>query len=254
MTSLNREAVQRIGGGIIRGMGGRSLTHQQRLFAELLASGCTKVEAFRRAYPSNQRSKTTEWQGGKRVAGLPQVQDEVKRLTLLRSPHDVAAQSEHIAARLLELTKDSDPEVALRAIAQWSKLAEAGLLKPPIVAGHAAPTIDRAQVISKLRSLYHKALGPPQTGTQLLDPQPSAAKDADGFVIEGAHEPTTITGPALLSTQDELPPALQAAQNDGDDQAQTEVPAKRSRWPGEYEWQYLPGSFGKARRARVRIT
>jgi hypothetical protein len=108
-----------------------SLTAKQQRFAELLASGSTKVGAFRQAYPSEGRSKGTEWEGAKRVARHPAVAAEVQRLTLLRSPHDAAAQAEHIAARLLELTKDPDPAVALRAIAQWGKLADAGLLKPP---------------------------------------------------------------------------------------------------------------------------
>ena len=145
-------------------MGARELTAKQQRFAELLASGSTKVGAFRQAYPSERRGKGTEWEGAKRVARHPAVAAEVQRLSLLRSPHDMVAQAEHIAARLLELSKSSEPSVALRAIAQWGKLADAGLLNPPpsaakqsnVATGH----IERAQIIEELKGLYATALGP----------------------------------------------------------------------------------------------
>lgn len=64
---------------MILGMGERGLTPRQRKFAELLASGSSKVDSFRAAYPSDKRSRATEWQGGKRVARLPQVRAGVER-------------------------------------------------------------------------------------------------------------------------------------------------------------------------------
>jgi hypothetical protein len=134
-------------------MGGRGLTHKQQKFVEFLVAGCTKVEAFRRAYPSDRRSKGTEWEGAKRVARLPKVQAEIQRRSLLHSPHDAAAQAEHITARLLELTKDSDPTVALRAIAQWAKLSEEGLLRPRPAASEG----EKDQLVEELIALYNKA-------------------------------------------------------------------------------------------------
>src|SRR6516225_6541953 len=103
-------------------MGERGLTFKQRQFAALVASGSTKVDAFRRAYPGGPRSRGTEWEAAKRVSRAPKVKAEICRLTL--SHYDAAAQAEHVTARLLELTKDPNPSVALRAIAQWGKLAE----------------------------------------------------------------------------------------------------------------------------------
>jgi hypothetical protein len=73
--SSRREAIRRrFQGRMIFDMGGRGLTHKQQKFAELLAAGCTKVEAFRRAYPSDQRGKGTEWEGAKRVGAYPKSQ------------------------------------------------------------------------------------------------------------------------------------------------------------------------------------
>jgi hypothetical protein len=186
-------------------MGGRSLTRQQRLFAELLVSGCSKVEAFRRAYPSDRRSRTTEWQGGKRVAGLQQVRDEVQRLTLLHSPHDPAAQTDHIVARLIELSKDANPEVALRAIAQWSKLAEAGLLKPPVVEARADQPFDRAQAIDELRRLYAKALS--KTENEVLRPPSAEPQEVTGQVIDIEADDMPADMPGPISAPEVMPPA-----------------------------------------------
>ena len=67
-------------------MGVKGLTFKQQRFAELVASGHTKAESFRVAYPSTQRGKRTVWEGAKRVARLPKVAAEVERLTLSRCP------------------------------------------------------------------------------------------------------------------------------------------------------------------------
>ena len=99
---------------------------------------------------------------------------EVQRLTLLRSPHDAAAQSEHIAARLLELTKSPEPEVALRAIAQWAELEKALALEAasnlnnPPTARRCPSADDRRQIIDQLRALYQKALPKPQNFAEQL--------------------------------------------------------------------------------------
>jgi hypothetical protein len=165
------------------------------------------VEAFRRAYPSDRRSRTTEWQGGKRVAGLQQVKDEVQRLTLLRSPHDAAAQTDHIVARLIELSKDANPEVALRAIGQWSKLAEAGLLKPPPLETHADQPFDRAQAIGELRRLYANALGRTETENELLAPRSAESQEVAGQVIDIEADDMPADVPMPLYAREETPSA-----------------------------------------------
>jgi hypothetical protein len=233
-------------------MGARGLTAKQQRFAELLASGTTKVDAFRQAYPSDRRGKGTAWEGAKRVARHPAVAAEVQRLTLLRSPHDAAAQAEHIAARLLELTKNPEPAVALRAIAQWGKLAEAGLLKPPPGAAKqgnvAGEHNERARIIDELRGLYEKALGPswPQRNELILSIKAESIQETDDQSEDDA---------ALL---DARPPGsrveepLQSLADSPIDQEEVGGPmpsevlidaAPESLEPGDYDLVAIPGRF-----------
>jgi hypothetical protein len=189
-------------------MGERDMTFKQRRFAELLASGCSKVEAFRRAYPSDQRGKGTEWEGAKRVARLPKVAAEVERLTLLRSPHDAAAQAGHIAARLLELTKNPDPSVALRAIAQWGKLAEAGLLKPP----HAIDNREKDRLVDELMTFYSKKSAGEErhAAAPLLPLTPEPEGDDQVIDVESTlSEPDPISVAEDPSLRSLLPPTDQ---------------------------------------------
>ena len=184
-------------------MGERGLTYKQQRFAELVASGCTNVGAFRSVYPSIRRGKATESEGAKRIAHLPKVVAEVQRLTLLRSPHDAAAQSEHIAARLLELTKSPEPEVALRAIAQWAELEKRRLLRPRPIEQHAdrgqRPSDDeRRQIINQLRALYQKTLPKPQNfAEQLGQPITELPKPHD-LAIDVEPTDTASTLPTIL--------------------------------------------------------
>jgi hypothetical protein len=219
-------------------MSERGLTFKQRRFAELVASGSTKVEAFRRAYPSDRRGKGTEREGAKRIARMPKVQAEVERLTLLRSPHDATAQAEHIAARLLELTKDPDSVVALRAIAQWSKLAEAGLLKRPEVYDK-----EKDSLIDELMGLYQKSAIEAQL-RPLLQEQPESTPQ----VIDVESEQLAPMSVAEASpVRSLLPPTEQ------DSADRPEAPEESIVKTDVYEWQNLPGYFGKSRRVRVRI-
>jgi hypothetical protein len=174
-------------------MGERPLTGKQQRFAELVAGGASKSDAFRRAYPSDLRGKATVWAGAQKVAAVPKVAAEVQRLRLLRSPHDAAAQAEHIAARLLELTKSPEPEVALRAISQWAKLREAGLLRPaaidqPTINGRQPSADERRQILDELKALYQKAVPTPQNGAEPLDPSCTDPAKKHCLVID--MEPT----------------------------------------------------------------
>lgn len=229
---------------MILGMGTRGLTHKQRKFAELLASGCTKVDAFRQAYPSDRRGQATAYEGSKRVARHPAVAAEVQRLTLLRSPHDAAAQAEHIAARLLELTKSPEPTVALRAIGQWAKLAKGGLLPPTIPAkqGNVVPEhIERTRLLEDLRGLYQKALG---TNGQ---PRRELVVSTDPPSTQEA-EPVSTMEEAVQSAPD-----FPADQDADGGSFQLTASEEGTLDSDEYEWQQQPGSFGKARRVRVRV-
>lgn len=205
---------------MILGMGERGLTPRQRKFAELLASGSSKVDSFRAAYPSDKRSRATEWQGGKRVARLPQVRAEVERLSLQRSPHSVAAQAEHVAARLLELSKSADPEIALRAIAQWGKLADAGLLQPPPSnakqANVAAAHVERARIIEELKALYGRALGPGwQQRNELVASINAGSREGVGG--EGGDDVALINEPPRSSRMDEPLQSLAGHPTDQDE-------------------------------------
>ena len=248
---------------MILDMGGRGLTSRQRKFAELLASGSSKVDSFRAAYPSDKRSRATEWQGGKRVARLPQVRAEVERLSLQHSPHDQAAQAEHIAARLLELTKNPDPAIALRAVAQWGKLAQAGLLKPPpsaakqgnVATGH----IERAQIIEELKGLYATALGPSwqQRNELVASINAESTEGADGQSEDDAE---SVDEPPRSSWMDEPLQSLAGRPTDQDEMGGSMTPevligaAPESLQPaGGYELVPIPGSFPPRYRRAPRL-
>ena len=128
------------------------LRRAQKKFAALLAAGSSKVDAYRGAYPGGPRTKETEWVQAKRTARVPKVAAEVQRLTIL----DAACQADYVAVRLLELSKNPDPSIALKAIAQWGKLVESGALRPPAAACEVQPAAREAQkdrVIDELLAL-----------------------------------------------------------------------------------------------------
>ena len=184
------------------------LTFKERTFAQLVVEG-TKSEAYRRVYSAKGNSRTQATNAYK-ISKRPKVKQEVarllrQRLTLLRSPHDAEAQAEHIAARLLELTKSPEPEVALRAIAQWGKLAEAGVFKPSAVELHTAnrrqPSVDeRRQIVNQLRALYQKALPKPQNfAEQLGQPITELPKPHDSDIdVEPADTASTVPPQAMV--------------------------------------------------------
>jgi hypothetical protein len=233
-------------------MGARSLTSKQRRFAELLAGGCTKVHAFRQAYPSDRRGKGTEWEGAKRVARHPAVVAEVQRLTLLKSPFDSAAQTEHIAARLIEMSKSAEASVALKAIAAWTKLAEAGLLKPPPVAGHraevAAQGVDKAQILDELRKLYREGLAAKgqQRNELVTSINTGSIQGADG---QSEHNAASFNEPPPSSMMEEPLQSLTECPTDQDaidepippEVAIDAVP--ESLKLGDYDRVAIPGHF-----------
>jgi hypothetical protein len=236
-------------------MSERGLTFKQTRFAELVASGCSKVEAFRQAYPSDRRGRGTASEGAKRVARLPKVQAEVQRLSLLRSPYDATAQAQHIVARLLDLSKDPDPAIALRAIAQWGKLAEAGLLKPPGI-----DDTERDRLVDELVGLYERASAVRvQNETVLLAPGiPKSEEESDGQVVDVEIADTELSEAVPLPVVEELPsqslPPWVAHHKTAEGLDQPECTQQHTATTPEYEWVNLPGHFGKARRRRVRIS
>jgi hypothetical protein len=223
-------------------MGERALTSKQKKFAELLAGGSSKVAAFRGAYPGGPRTKGTEWVQAKRTARMPRVAAEVHRLTML----NVAGQVEQVAARLIELSKNPDPGIALKAIAEWGKLVESGALQPPATARNAqsapARDVEVDRVIDELIALVDGGQHQPEP-LLLLTPEP----DKDDQVIDIEPEKMTpmsdVGEPPVRSL---LPPA------DQDDTIRPLQPQAQET-EAVYEWRPLPGYFGKSRCIRVRI-
>lgn len=232
-------------------MGVRALTPKRRKFAELVAGGSSRVEAFRQAFPSDCRGRGTERTGSKRVARQPAVIAEIERLTLLRSPHDAAAQAEHIAAKLLELSKSPDPAIALRAIVQWGKLAQAGLLKPPSVAGHrtevSGQRVDKAQVLEELRRLYREGLGAKgqQRNELVASTNAESIQEADDQIEpDGA----SVSEPPLSSREEPLQSLVECPTDQ--DAPGEPIPrevlidaAPESLKPDNYELVAIPGRF-----------
>ena len=235
-----------------------SLTAKQQRFDELLASGSTKVDAFRQAYPSAGRSKGTEWEGAKRVARHPAVAAEVQRLALLRSPHDMVAQAEHVSAKLLELTKSDDPAVALRAIREWAKLASAGLLKPPPITArveNARPPSaeERREIINQLREIYANALPKEKNGTKPLGRSRPEPTKPYSLVVDVEPNGTATAVAAGPSDREELLSASLPTSNDedfgmttvGDDETEPALGAEAVADGSTGEWKLtpIPGSF-----------
>jgi hypothetical protein len=171
---------------------------------------------------------------------------------LLRSPHDVAAQAEHITARLLELTKSEDPGIALRAMAQWSKLAEGGLLKPPTTAQH----IDRDRLLSDLEGLYRKAFGEAHDGIELPSSTGEAKEEREGPVIDVESDETVISELAPVCAVEEplsrLPPP---SPTDQDTAVESESVEESVTDEEAYAWVLapIPGHFGAKTRRRIRV-
>jgi hypothetical protein len=222
-------------------MGERGLTRKQQHFAVLVAGGSSKAAAFRTAYPSAAgRATSTEWQGGKKIARLPKVAAEVRRLSLLQNP---AAQAEIVMARLLGLIQDPNSGTAMKAIAQWEKLVAAGLLKPPAATRDTEPAVDcdaqKDRVIDELMTLLAEETQ--HQAASLLPLRPEVEQVIDVESEELAPESEV----EALSAQSLLPPAQDgAAQPVLPDAPEDDV---------VYVWQNVPGFFGKQRRQRVRI-
>jgi hypothetical protein len=193
------------------------------------------------------------------VARLPQVAAEVQRLTLLHSPHDAAAQADHVAARLLELSKSQEPAVALRAIAQWGKLAEAGLLKPPTTAAVQgdviARRIERARMIDDLKGLYEKAFGAkgPQRNELVVSTKTQSIEEVDCQIVSDGAVPGELPAISAMDQSLQSLPECPTDQEAAGTPIPPEVTEEAVQQEDEYEWQYQPGSFGKPRRVRVRV-
>jgi hypothetical protein len=223
-------------------MGERALTSKQKKFAQLLAGGSSKVAAFRGAYPGGPRTKGTEWVQAKRTARVPRVAAEVHRLTML----NVAGQVEQVAARLIELSKNPDPGIALKAIAEWGKLVKGGALRPPATAHNAQSAtvrhVETDRVIDELIALAAEAQHQADP-LLLLTPEP----DSDGQLVDiEAEEMAPMLDMGEPPVRSLLPPA-------GQDDAVQPLQPQAQKEDAVYEWKPLPGYFGKSRCIRVRI-
>jgi hypothetical protein len=221
-------------------MGERALTRKQKKFAELIAGGSSKVAAYRGAYPGGPRTKGTEWVQAKRTASVPKVAAEVQRLTML----NVAGQVEQVAARLIELSKNPDPDIALKAIAQWGKLVESGALEPPTTAREARPVATRntetGRIIDELIALAAEAQQPAEPLLVL-----ASEPDSDDLLVD--------IEPAEMAPDVEEPPVQSLLPPSEEDDAVRPLQPEAQEEEAVYEWQLLPGYFGKSRRIRVRI-
>jgi hypothetical protein len=164
----------------------------------------------------------------------------------------MVAQAEHIAARLLELTKNPEPVVALRAIAQWGKLAEAGLLKPPTTADHrpeaSAQRVDRAQILEDLRRLYREGLE--ASGRQRNEFGASINTGSiQGADAQSEHNAASLNDPPPSSMMEEPLQSLAECPTDQDAIDESIPPevlidaAPENSKPGHYDLVAIPGHF-----------
>ena len=133
----------------------RELTAKQAKFAALVASGSTKVGAYRQVYPG-KANKVTQWMEAQRVAKVPKVRAEIHRLQLLTLPQveDLAALRQHTVAVMVGLSIGAQNEALRMKAAAW--LHE--IATKELAARRAGPEEGASDVLADLRSLYRRAL------------------------------------------------------------------------------------------------
>jgi len=160
-------------------------TAKQTKFAEGLASGLSKTQAYALAHPNDKSNKLSLRNEASRASRSPAVIAEVQRLwrepiILDQFPQysDPKALRAHAIATMARLTQHPDGTIAMQA-ARWLYDYANGL------GAHPETTADRTALLSDLRSLYQKALKQAPLVETVLD-----SEDADPEIdVTGRPEP-----------------------------------------------------------------
>jgi len=158
-------------------------TQAQRIFAQQLALGKSKPQAYKLAHPNQRMNPKTLASASQRAARSKAVKGELERLMaepllqpLILEPCPAAKNPamlrEHAVATMLRLSRHSDPLVSFHA-AQWlMDYANATDTRT-------APAISREAILGELKGLYAKALNRPPIVEAVAEPESDRAHNAD---------------------------------------------------------------------------
>jgi hypothetical protein len=192
-------------------------------FAASVASGKALVTAYREAYkPANDRAPSV-YQNAKRAAKHPQIAERIQQLQLqlLPGPDDIRKIRGHALAVAIQLSVSSEDDRVRLKSAAWL-YAEAGRLE---TLEAARPRDQREEIISELRDLYHKALGPRDSSMELVVEEvrnAAAAEEAEGALVGDVEPPEESSVQEEVSR--ETPPV---AEDDVAQPGTTTAPAPR---------------------------
>jgi hypothetical protein len=137
----------------------RNLTLKQRKFAELLAQGYNRGEAYREVYASQAKLSTIRDNASRAMAHIPTAVEVARREEALLPITNAAAEIEWCLRNLKGLTADAkDERVRLVATIKLHEISSTRLERDTqSTKSHS----DRAAVMSDLSALYRKALEQP---------------------------------------------------------------------------------------------
>ena len=241
------------------------LTTKEKQFAAALAAGATMAAAYKQVYSDRAGRRAAE-ANARQILRRERVVAEVQRLRRYPPPDNFTAIQEYAIAKLIDMAEsDSNPAVRHRAMTTLLEHADKGLRQPPPprqAVATADKKDDNATLIADLHVLYQKALGSGMTRPAQIQRLPEAQDNdvlveeditperGDTRLVESAMEFSPIHGHGEQSDDDRV--GEEERRRDGGAvlrEAAEEIAVQAD----EYQWVSVPGSFGKARRMRVRV-
>ena len=234
------------------------LTRKEREFAAAIAGGATLRDAYARVYSDRAGRRAAE-ANARQVLRREKVAAEVEHLRRYPPAGSFQAIREFAIEKLLRMA-ESDPNSVARHRAARTLLehSEDGLRKSPALQ---QPTIapvkkvDSAEIVAELRRLYQKSLGtvpPALIGGANVSPVNGIPR---GDNVVARREDTQLEEPEIESgaTANRNGAGNPEELEGGGEPPLQEVIEKRPATTERYQWVRLPGRFGRASLARVRV-
>jgi hypothetical protein len=207
----------------------RQLSVSQRLFASGIAGGLSKSKAYAAAFPHQRMGKESLNVAAKRLAKLPRVEAEIRRLTLELLPpiEDMKAVYSHAFSTIVKLTLDDNADKRLRFdAARWLR-AECERQEQLMAAVRPEPEAER--MLSALRSLYVQIEGiTSQTAQGPLEIEGDVADTGDSL----AEPPGTSLDAAEIHAVDE--DSEKSDERSGAEESSAQPVFRREAVPGHY--------------------
>jgi hypothetical protein len=235
------------------------LTEKEKRFAAALAAGLGPTAAYRQVYSSVAGNRAAQ-ANGRQVAKRERVIAEVERLRRYPPAENFRAIQDYAVAKLIDLAEnDANPMVRHKAMISLLEHAQEGLRQPQPPQPAAIPPdkkLDKSKIIAELRLLYAKALGTRRPAQ--IESAADSAKDLWSEEYVAAKQDDTRPadrelGAVCCADRDSVDGCADVEEQRAVCQVVTPGTTAGSADANQYEWVYLPGHFGKARRVRVRV-